>query len=315
MLPERLQPFADQPIKVLDDGHVLLVDVLGDEQTIINAARVSYGTGTKRVSEDRHLIRYLLRHSHTTPFEMCEIILRVRVPMDCWRQWIRHRTASVNEYSTRYSEAIDSCQKTPSDGWRAQATTNKQGSSGLVTEWTEPFEGTERSMAGSPGEYLSYREQKLHVLAREVYEERIALGVAREVARKDLPLSTYTEAYWKCDLHNLLHFLSLRLDTHAQKEIREYAEAIAQIVAAWVPWVWEAFNDYNFRRQAVLFSRQEVAGLKKMLRGLIRERTTNGPSFEDACGDALGDALKGTGFGKGRETEEFTAKLRLLLKE
>ncbi|MCA9116557.1 MAG: FAD-dependent thymidylate synthase [Planctomycetaceae bacterium] len=217
---------------VLNDGFVCLVDRMGDDSSVTQAARVSYGEGTRRVSDDRTLIRYLLRHRHTTPFEMAELKLLVRVPMDCWRQWIRHRTANVNEYSTRYSVAIDSAQKTLPGEWRTQAASNRQGSAGLL-----PAE---------QGETLSEEEQRLQSHARQVYQDRIDAGVAREQARKDLPLCTYTEAYWKIDLHNLLNFLSLRMDSHAQQEIREYATTIGeQIVKPLFPVVWEAFQDYR----------------------------------------------------------------------
>lgn len=219
------------PLRVLDDGFVRAIDYMGSDAAIVQAARVSYGAGTKRLREDRGLIRYLLRHAHTTPFEMCEIKLHVRVPMDIWRQWVRHRTANVNEYSTRYSVAIDAAHQTPPDAWRAQSTTNRQGSG-------EP-------LPREIGERLSAREAELQALSRAVYEERLAAGVAREQARKDLPLATYTEAYWKIDLHNLLHFLRLRMDVHAQKEIRRYATVIGQeIVARWCPLAWEAFQEY-----------------------------------------------------------------------
>jgi thymidylate synthase (FAD) len=217
---------------VLDDGFVALVDCMGDDGSVVQAARVSYGEGTRKVSDDRQLIRYLLRHAHTTPFEMAEVKFVVRVPMDCWRQWIRHRMASVNEYSTRYSLAIDSMQSTHDDEWRSQAANNRQGSAGLLPR--------------SAGHSLTQSEQELQSLARRVYEERLAAGIAREQARKDLPLSTYTEAYWKIDLHNLLHFLALRMDSHAQLEIRRYAETIGhQIVQPLFPLVWEAFVDYR----------------------------------------------------------------------
>jgi len=217
---------------VLDDGFVCLVDVMGDDSAIVQAARVSYGAGTKQVSDDRTLIRYLLRHRHTTPFEMAEIKLLVRVPMDCWRQWIRHRTANVNEYSTRYSVAIDSAQSTPENAWRTQAAQNRQGSGEPL-----PLE---------LGRQLTAAEHELHELARKVYADRLAAGVAREQARKDLPLATYTEAYWKVDLHNLLHFLSLRMDGHAQEEIRLYSTAIGRnIIQPLFPVVWEAFEDYR----------------------------------------------------------------------
>ena len=184
------------------------------------------------MSEDRGLVRYLMRHRHSTPFEMCEIKFHVRVPMDCWRQWIRHRTANVNEYSTRYSIAIDATQTTSPEEWRQQAAENKQGSAGTLDPET--------------GQQLSDAEKKLQDESRAVYEARLAAGVAREQARKDLPLSTYTEAYWKVDLHNLFHFLSLRMDPHAQEEIRRYADVIGrEVVARWVPLAWEAFEDYR----------------------------------------------------------------------
>lgn len=330
-LPEHLQRFMDEPIRVLDDGHVQLIDVMGDDDAVVQAARVSYGTGTKRVSEDRHLIRYLMRHRHTTPFEMASIKFRVRVPMDCWRQWIRHRTASVNEYSTRYSEAIDSAQRTDPDAWRAQATTNKQGSGDFITAWADGFMVGETPLRfdtndgespngawlgqdfyGSPGEYLSEREQELQRLSREIYDERLKLGVAREQARKDLPLSTYTEAYWKMDLHNLFHFLGLRMDAHAQLEIRSFANAIAEIVKVWVPWCWEAFEDY--RLNGMYLSRFEVAGLRSVLQMLAEQ--VPGWSFDrvvEAAARDSGLALPKEGQKESRELTELQAKMRRLL--
>jgi thymidylate synthase (FAD) len=242
-VPE-LDAILGQPFKVLDDGFVRVVDYMGSDSSIVQAARVSYGTGTKRVREDQALIRYLLRHSHTTPFEMCDIKFHVRVPMDIWRQWIRHRTASVNEYSTRYSVAIDSAQKTSADEWRLQSVGNRQGSDG--------------SLDVDAGTILTAREAELHRLTREVYDQRLEMGVAREQARKDLPLSTYTEAYWKTNLHNLLHFLALRMDSHAQYEIREFARTIGEeIVAKWCPVAWEAFLDYKVN--TIQFSEAEMA--------------------------------------------------------
>lgn len=217
---------------VLDDGFVRLIDYMGSDESIAQAARISYGKGTRKLREDRGLIRYLMRHLHTTPFEMCEIKLHVRVPMDCWRQWIRHRTANVNEYSTRYSIAINSMRKTDKSEWRKQSAINKQGSADHL--------GDEIGIA------LSEAEARLHDHVREVYDERIQLGVAREQARKDLSLSAYTEAYWKIDLHNLFHFLALRMDSHAQHEIRSYANVIGNdIVAKWCPIAWHAFKEYR----------------------------------------------------------------------
>lgn len=260
------------------DGFICLVDAMGDDGSIVSAARVSYGKGTKAVQDDKNLIRFLYRHGHSTPFEMVEFKFLVRVPMDIWRQWIRHRTANVNEYSTRYSEAIDSCAKVTD--WRAQSTANKQGSSGFVTEWPEGIEVQfhENRLSGTygigpgyidvatgttPQEYLSSRERDVHEAARRVYEERLKFGVAREVARKDLPLSNYTEAYWKCDLRNVLNFLSLRMDSHAQLEIREYANAMYEIVKQICPIAIEAFDEYDFRRGGLLLTATEVRLIKE----------------------------------------------------
>ena len=236
---------------VLDDGFIRVVDYMGSDASIVQAARISYGSGTKQVHEDRGLIRYLMRHKHSTPFEMCEIKFHVRVPMDCWRQWIRHRTANVNEYSTRYSEAIDEMQKTNPSEWRLQSGNNKQGSDGFVDENT--------------GIKLSRQETGIHDRARKLYQERLIDGVAREQARKDLPLSTYTEAYWKIDLHNLLHFLGLRMDDHAQHEIRQYANTIGKIASLWVPITWEAFKDY--RLESITLSSIELKVLRAMAGG------------------------------------------------
>ncbi len=230
-VPE-LDAILGKPFPVLDDGFIRVIDYMGNDASIVQAARVSYGRGTKKVHQDRGLIRYLMRHYHTTPFEMCEIKLHLRVPMDTWRQWIRHRTASVNEYSTRYSIAIDATYTTTPENWRLQASGNRQGSDG--------------NLPAEQGQYFSQREKELQDFARQIYEERLEAGIAREQARKDLPLSTYTEAYWKIDLHNLFHFLWLRMDAHAQWEIRQYANIIGhEIVARWVPLAWEAFVDYR----------------------------------------------------------------------
>jgi thymidylate synthase (FAD) len=234
----------DKEFKVLDKGFIRLVDYMGSDQAIVQAARVSYGKGTKTKREDEGLIRYLMRHRHTTPFEQCELKFHVKVPMDCWRQWIRHRTASVNEYSTRYSEAIDDKQETNEFDWRKQDTTkNTQGSSELYL----PVEGI--ASDGYPqaiGKWHTIQERALHKTAETVYKNRLKDGIAREQARKDLPLSTYTMAYWKIDLHNLFHFLGLRMDSHAQLEIRKYANIIGyEIVAKLFPLAWGAFLDYR----------------------------------------------------------------------
>ena len=246
-----LESLRWQKFPVLDQGFVCLVDVMGDDSAIVQAARVSYGEGTKRVSDDRTLLRYLMRHQHTTPFEMAEIKLLVRVPMDCWRQWIRHRTASVNEYSTRYSVAVNAVYETAPEAWRIQAVANRQGSSGFLDPDT--------------GRSLTDDEAALHRSAREVYERRIEQGVAREQARKDLPLSTYTEAYWKVDLHNLFRFLILRMEENAQHEIREYAKTIGEkIVQPLFPKCWEAFVDYQLG--SLRLSRLEQGIVQRLMR-------------------------------------------------
>ncbi|MEW6506885.1 MAG: FAD-dependent thymidylate synthase [Bacteroidota bacterium] len=275
---------------VLDDGFIRVVDYMGSDESIVQAARVSYGKGTKKVSEDRGLIRYLMRHHHTTPFEMCEIKLHIRVPMDTWRQWIRHRTANVNEYSTRYSIAIDASQKTKTGEWRIQAKDNKQGSEGFFPE--------------EIGSKLTEREAELQNFAKEIYMERLSLGVAREQARKDLPLSTYTEAYWKIDLQNLFHFLALRMESHAQFEIRTYANVIgSQIVRRWCPIAWEAFLDY--RINSLSFSAQETEILKQIYAGNKNEAV----KLADGFGWIK---IIDKRFAKNIERMEFEEKLEIL---
>ena len=278
-IPE-LEEILGQAFPVLDDGFVRLIDYMGNDDSIVQAARVSYGKGTKSVSDDRGLIRYLMRHRHTTPFEMCEVKLHVRVPMDLWRQWIRHRTANVNEYSTRYSIAIDTARTTAPDEWRLQSEINRQGSEGGL----DPDTGLK----------LTDRETEAQNLLKEIYEERIDLGVAREQARKDLPLSTYTEAYWKIDLHNLLHFLNLRMDHKAQLEIRLYAETIGEkIVQKWVPLAWESFMDY--RHGSVSLSSDEVEILSLINSGQMdkADKLLLETGFTVKDGDSVKPTLEG----------------------
>ena len=276
---------------VLDNGFVRVIDYMGSDESIVQAARVSYGRGTKKISEDRGLIRYLLRNSHTTPFEMCEIKFHLRVPMDAWRQWIRHRTANINEYSTRYSIAIDATQKTDPKEWRKQSKDNKQGSEGYID--TES------------GKKLSVREIELQDFARQIYKERLDLGVAREQARKDLPLSTYTEAYWKIDLHNLMHFLLLRMDSHAQYEIRAYANVIGnEILSKWCPITWEAFKDYSVN--SLTFSSLEIPILKLIITGKKEEAVCRIEEYGWLKRKDEGNLVKN------RERAEFEKKLALL---
>lgn len=281
LLPPRaegLEAILGMTFPVLDKGHIRVIDYMGTDAAIVQAARVSYGKGTKKVSDDAALIRYLMRHRHTTPFEMCEIKLHVRIPMDHWRQWIRHRTASVNEYSTRYSEAIEDKQQTTDSEWRSQSKSNKQGSGNFLD-------------AEGLGFDLSKAEDQLHQLLQAEYERRINMGVAKEQARKDLPLSTYTEAYWKIDLHNLLHFLSLRMHPHAQLEIRSYADVIGhQILKRWLPVTYQAFIDY--RLEAHTFSRIEM----QIIRSLLSKASITVSMVQDLLPSQ-------------RERDEFYAKL------
>jgi thymidylate synthase (FAD) len=222
---------------------------------------------------------------------MAEIKLLVRVPMDCWRQWIRHRTANVNEYSTRYSVAIDSVQTTAPEEWRTQALSNRQGSEGFLSS--------------QQGEQLTASEREFQEAARNLYQERLEAGVARELARKDLPLCTYTEAYWKVDLHNLLHFLALRMDSHAQLEIRQYATAIGEkIIQPLFPIVWEAFQDY--RMQAMFLSRLDVDVIQRLQQHGAEQQLS--PPFSEesflACQDPAWRELS-----RSRERDECWHKL------
>lgn len=299
---------------VLDDGFICLVDVMGNDAAVVQAARTSYGNekrnGDTTVNmSDSQLLRYLMRNRHSTPFEMVEVKFLVRVPMDAWRQWIRHRTANVNEYSTRYAEAIDARQCTPQDAWRLQSTNNKQGSSGaVVTEWPE---ATDPGTGLGAGEYLTMRERDLHKMTQDVYNERLVFGVAKEVARKDLPLSTYTEAYWKCDLHNIMHFLGLRMDGHAQQEIRNYATTMGdEIIAKLFPITWQAFLDY--RINAMYLSAQD----KEVLQRIAQHLATAKPSQIDFPLRAETIRMdvwpEGWRTEKCRERDECIAKLRIL---
>ncbi len=267
-------------IDCLENGFVRLVDFMGNDAAIVQAARVSYGAGTKRLREDRGLIRYLMRHAHTTPFEMVEFKFHVKLPVFVARQWIRHRTANVNEYSGRYSEMPDQFYLPEAAQIRSQSAVNRQGRS----EDTLPEAETEKIL------------QQLEVGQQRSYAEYLAMletGFARELARIHLPLSVYTEWYWKIDLHNLFHFLHLRLDDHAQFEIRVFAEAMADIVKNIVPLAWEAYEDY--RLQAIRMTRCERIALKK----LLGQRRDN--ELDDA-------ELTAIGLSK-REIREFRRKL------
>ncbi len=222
-----------RPIPCLDHGFVRVVDYMGDDSAVVQAARVSYGKGTKTATDDRGLIRYLMRHRHTTPLEMCELKLHVKLPIFVARQWIRHRTANVNEYSARYSIMDREFYLPRPEDLARQSTNNKQGRGDVLD--AETAEDVLRLL------------RRDHEQAYDTYEKLIDDGLARELARMNLSVGFYTQWYWKVDLHNLLHFLALRIDPHAQYEIRVYGEAIAEAVKAWVPHCWEAFEDYRLR--------------------------------------------------------------------
>lgn len=237
-------------IPCLDKGFVRLVEVMGGDHSIVQAARVSYGKGTKSVRADKALIHYLMQHRHTTPFEMVEFKFHCRMPIFVARQWIRHRTANVNEVSGRYS-IMEECFWEPSaDDLRKQSGTNRQGSTG------EHLEGEAAAKI-----IKEFQEEQKQLYQQ--YESYLGAGVAREIARANLPLSLYTEWYWKIDLHNLLHFLSLRLDPHAQKEIRVFAEAMATFVKKHCPIAWEAFEEHFLN--AVTFSQTEGKILSEVI--------------------------------------------------
>jgi thymidylate synthase (FAD) len=246
-------------IPLLDHGFVRVIDYMGDDGAIVQAARVSYGRGTKRVSEDAGLIRYLMRHRHSTPFEMCELKLHVKLPIFVARQWIRHRTANVNEYSARYS-VLDREFYIPAPAQlAAQSDGNRQGR-GAVLQGDEAAEvlALLRDDATRCYDHYAY-------MLNEDAADPGRLGLARELARMNLTLNAYTQWYWKIDLHNLFHFCALRADPHAQYEIRVYADAILDVVRAWVPHAYAAFVDY--RLGAATFSAPMLAVLRRMLAG------------------------------------------------
>ena len=250
-------------IPVLDQGFIRVIDYMGDDGAVVQAARVSYGRGTKKISEDRGLIRYLMRHHHTTPFEMCEIKFHVKLPVFVARQWIRHRTASVNEYSARYSILNREFYIPAPEQLSTQSQENRQGR-GNVLQGDEADRVLDILREDSARNYADYQEMLNEDDEGNVIDPK-RNGLARELARMNLPLNIYTEWYWKCDLHNLLHFLSLRADPHAQHEIRVYADAMMEALRAWVPITAEAFEDY--RLGGVHLSRAGLEAVKRMIAG------------------------------------------------
>ena len=269
-----LEEILYEPIPVLDHGFVRVVDYMGDDHSIVQAARVSYGKGTKQLSNDRGLIRYLLRHRHTTPFEMCELKLHVKLPIFVARQWIRHRSANVNEYSARYSILEDEFyipdrflldphnQKEP-DVLAPQSLDNKQGRGGKISR--EEAQEIAKNIDKASGQTYDLYKELLNESEDGKVVDLQRAGIARELARMVLPANVYTQWYWKIDLHNLMHFSALRADSHAQYEIRVYAEAILDIIKKWVPYTYEAFVDY--RKEGAELSRMALDVVKRRLAG------------------------------------------------
>jgi thymidylate synthase (FAD) len=258
-----LEALLFQAIPVLDHGFVRVVDYMGDDAAIVQAARVSYGRGTRAANEDKGLIRYLMRHRHSTPFEMCEIKFHVKLPIFVARQWIRHRTANVNEYSARYSVMDREFYIPAPEQLAAQSAVNRQGR-GDVLEGEESARVLDLLREDATRNYDHYLEMLNEDEAGKPLDASRS-GLARELARMNLTLNAYTQWYWKADLHNLFNFLSLRADAHAQYEIRVYADAMMQAVEAWVPIAAAAFKDY--RLGAVTFSAQMLGIVQRMVAG------------------------------------------------
>ena len=275
-------------VPVLDHGFVGLVDSMGDDAAIVQAARVSYGAGTKQVQDDRNLIRYLMRHEHTTPFEMCEVKFHIKLPIFVMRQLVRHRTASINEYSARYSVLTDEFYIPELDQLQKQSTTNKQGRE--ESDWNIDIK-----------QKLQNRFKVFFDMNYSDYSQLLEEGMARELARSVLPVSGYTELYWKANLKNFLHMARLRMDSHAQWEIQEYARAMYDLAKPLFPEACQAFEDYAVN--SVKFSKREFELLKQLLtldryQSLIESHTSEK------------DLAKAFDLGQ-RELNEFKAKLKL----
>ena len=272
---EQLEKILYEPIKVLDHGFIRVVDYMGDDSAIVQAARVSYGKGTKMLSQDKGLINYLMRHYHTTPFEMCEIKLHVKLPIFIARQWIRHRTANVNEYSARYSILDKEFYLPDPQNIEIQSQSNKQGRDGTLDP-SKAKRVLDIIRDDSLRCYDNYMELlNINEKTGEIKDPNKE-GIARELARMNLTLNYYTQWYWKIDLNNLLHFLRLRADSHAQYEIREYSNIILDIVSKWVPLTYEAF--INYRKDSINLSKTGVETIKRMLKGEKLSQENSGMS-------------------------------------
>lgn len=291
-MPNSKDQIPESYVRLHTHGFVGLVDHMGDDAAVVEAARVSYQTGTKATRSDRNLIRYLMRHRHTTPFEMCEVKLHVRAPIFVIRQWARHRTSSTNEESARYSEINDLFFMPELDTLAAQSLNNKQG---RQLNAFDPESGRRIQQGIEYSNRISYGE----------YQGMLGQDLARELARIVLPLNTYSSFYWKCNLHNMLHFLNLRTDPHAQQEIRDYANAILGIIEPLFPLTVEAWLDYV--RNAITLSAMEVNLLRELLR-----RVNGGLKLAHAIEDMRGESNLADAFGmSGRELAEFRERFNL----
>lgn len=265
------------PFPVLDHGFIRVVDYMGDDESITQAARVSYGRGTKKTSQDRNLIFYLMRHRHTTPFEMCEIKCHVKLPIFVARQWVRHRTASINEYSARYS-VLDKEFYIPSlQHLASQSTQNNQGRSCVPLCEVDPVyaDGVLNLLKQDSSSLYDHYEYLLNDKESQIFDPGRP-GIARELARMNLSLNYYTQWYWKIDLHNLFHFLALRADPHSQYEIRAYADILLDIVKKWVPVAYDAFCEY--RLNAASFSGTALNVIRRRLAGETVTQESSGLS-------------------------------------
>lgn len=272
---DALEELLYKPIKVLDHGFVRVVDYMGDDSSIVQAARVSYGRGTKKSLQDKGLINYLMRHRHTTPFEMCDIKFHIKLPIFIARQWIRHRTASVNEYSARYSILSNEFYIPNKSNLSPQSSVNKQGRSSESLPDDVANRVLEIMKTDAMNCYNHYVEMMNEDDKGNVVNEN-NIGITRELARINLTLNTYTEWYWKINLHNLLHFLALRADEHAQYEIRVYAKAMLDIVKAWVPYAYEAFEDHKM--YATTISKKGMEIVRALIQGKEVNQESSGMS-------------------------------------
>lgn len=272
---DALEDMLYKPIKVLDHGFVRVIDYMGDDSSIVQAARVSYGRGTKKSLQDKGLINYLMRHRHTTPFEMCDIKFHIKLPIFIARQWIRHRTASVNEYSARYSILDNEFYLPEKVNLSPQSQINKQGRSSDELPEAEADRVLDILKSDAEHCYKNYVDMMNEDEGGNIIDES-KTGITRELARMNLTLNHYTEWYWKINLHNLLHFLALRADSHAQYEIRVYAQAMLDIVKAWVPYAFDAFVEHRMNGTSISKTGMEV--IRALIDGKKIDQESSGMS-------------------------------------